>query len=459
MKVGFIGTGNMGGALAHAAAQSPAPAELLLSNRTPEKAQALAQQLGATVSDNETIAQTCDYIFLGVKPQMMADLLARLQPILSRRQEGFVLVSMAAGLTLQRLREMAGLSCPILRIMPNTACAVGAGLTLYVPSPEVTELLLHRLGLVWTPEPEGLAPCWKALLSGSPNFNSLYEQLVQPRREILAFSPLAADALLLDAFYADEMRPLPVEWEPFLSTRQLALHRSLQGRWEEAVRLEPLPLLAAHYGEFLYAEGEYTAAIEVLRDAYRSASDAGYPYLMLSCRAWMGNCYSDLGRMEEMLTHYSVAERLAEALRDTGSLSALRYNVASTQLELGQPEKALPYFASLPRPGFLDLHKLAICHEQLGHREQALAAVQQAEPMASGEMEQRMLALVRYRLEHPDYLHDDTYGTQLLDCFQRLRDTYPMGFTRFHLPWVLAWYKANRQYRQACRLLEEFPVK
>ena len=144
MKVGFIGTGNMGGALAHAAAQSPAPAELLLSNRTPEKAQALAQQLGATVSDNETIAQTCDYIFLGVKPQMMADLLARLQPILSRRQEGFVLVSMAAGLTLQRLREMAGLSCPILRIMPNTACAVGAGLTLYVPSPEVTEEQLDQ---------------------------------------------------------------------------------------------------------------------------------------------------------------------------------------------------------------------------------------------------------------------------------------------------------------------------
>ena len=71
----------------------------------------------------------------------------------------------------------------------------------------------------------------------------------------------------------------------------------------------------------------------------------------------------------------------------------------------------------------------------------------------------RICGLVRYRLEHPDYLHDDTYGTQLLDCFQRLRDTYPMGFTRFHLPWVLAWYKANRQYRQACRLLEEFPVK
>ncbi|MFQ9290037.1 MAG: pyrroline-5-carboxylate reductase family protein [Oscillospiraceae bacterium] len=163
MKVGFIGTGNMGGALAHAAAQSPAPAELLLSNRTPEKAQALAQQLGATVSDNETIARTCDYIFLGVKPQMMADLLARLQPILSRRQEGFVLVSMAAGLTLQRLREMAGLSCPILRIMPNTACAVGAGLTLYVPSPEVTEEQLSD---------------FLTLMSASGRLESLEEHLI-----------------------------------------------------------------------------------------------------------------------------------------------------------------------------------------------------------------------------------------------------------------------------------------
>ena len=114
------------------------------------------------------------------------------------------------------------------------------------PSPEVTELLLRRLGLVWTPEPESLEPCWKALLSGSPDFVSCYERLVQPRQEILACSPLAADALLLDAFYEDNMRSLPEEWESFLSNRQLALQRGLQGRWEEAVRLE-LPAESAYY--------------------------------------------------------------------------------------------------------------------------------------------------------------------------------------------------------------------
>ena len=218
------------------------------------------------------------------------------------------------------------------------------------PSPEVTELLLRRLGLVWTPEPESLEPCWKALLSGSPDFAACYERLVQPRQESLACSPLAADALLLDAFYEDNMLPLPEEWESFLSNRQLALQRGLQGRWEEAVRLEPLPLLAALRGKALYVKGDYTVAIEVLRDACRSAADAGYPHLMLSCRLWMGNCYSDLGRMEEMLAHFAVAERLAEALGDADSLASLRYNVAATQLELGHPEKALPYFSSLPHP-------------------------------------------------------------------------------------------------------------
>ena len=134
------------------------------------------------------------------------------------------------------------------------------------PSPEVTELLLRRLDLVWTPEPESLEPCWKALLSGSPDFVSCYERLVRPRQEILACSPLAADALLLDAFYEDNMRSLPEEWESFLSNRQLARQRGLQGRWEEAVRLDPLPLLAALRGKALYVKGDYTVAIEVLRE-------------------------------------------------------------------------------------------------------------------------------------------------------------------------------------------------
>ena len=65
-----------------------------------------------------------------------------------------------------------------------------------VPSPEVAKLLLHRLGLIWTPEPEGLDPCWKALLSGGPGFASCYERLVQPRQESAGGGRPAAGRLL-----------------------------------------------------------------------------------------------------------------------------------------------------------------------------------------------------------------------------------------------------------------------
>ena len=134
MKYGFIGTGCMGGALATACAKAIGPEDILLSNRSPEKAQALAEKLGAIPADNETITRDCDVIFLGVKPQTMAQMLLPLQPILTGRRTPFVLVSMAAGVTIEALQDMAGGRYPVVRIMPNTACAVGAGMTTYTCS-------------------------------------------------------------------------------------------------------------------------------------------------------------------------------------------------------------------------------------------------------------------------------------------------------------------------------------
>ena len=83
MLYGFIGTGSMGGVLAQCCAKVVEPEHILLSNRTRAKAMALAEKLGAQCSDNETIAAKCDVVFLGVKPQMMEDMLRPLQPVLA----------------------------------------------------------------------------------------------------------------------------------------------------------------------------------------------------------------------------------------------------------------------------------------------------------------------------------------------------------------------------------------
>ena len=172
---GFIGTGNMGRALAKAVALknnavSNAEQEwnLLLSNRTPAKAEALSRETGGEVTDNRTIAAYADYIFLGVKPQMMADMLTEIAPVLKERAGGsdpdpgadsaaetaasagaadrhrFILVTMAAGLTMERIAELAGGAYPVIRIMPNTPAAIGEGMILHshnelVSDEEVTE--------------------------------------------------------------------------------------------------------------------------------------------------------------------------------------------------------------------------------------------------------------------------------------------------------------------------------
>ena len=67
-------------------------------------------------------AAGCDLVFLGVKPQMMAGMLAPLQAVFAARAakgERFVLCTMAAGLTMAQIRQMAGGDYPVVRDNPN----------------------------------------------------------------------------------------------------------------------------------------------------------------------------------------------------------------------------------------------------------------------------------------------------------------------------------------------------
>lgn len=136
LKIGFIGTGNMGGALARAASKK-ADNALLLANRHPEKAQKLIDEIGGELADNSRAAAEAKYIFLGVKPQMVADMLSSIKTTLAERESRFVLVSMAAGTTIEKIRTLLGADYPVIRIMPNTPAAIGEGMILYACSENV----------------------------------------------------------------------------------------------------------------------------------------------------------------------------------------------------------------------------------------------------------------------------------------------------------------------------------
>ncbi len=174
--VGFIGCGNMGGAMARAVRKADREVRLFFANRSPEKARALAQELDGQVQTNEWVAEHCDLIFLGVKPQMMAQVLFPLSPALSGRKDRFVLLTMAAGLTTQTIREMAGGDYPAARIMPNTPSAIGAGVV-QLCCLDVTQEEKARL---------------KTLLSGAGLVDELDESLIDAACAVSGCGPAFA---------------------------------------------------------------------------------------------------------------------------------------------------------------------------------------------------------------------------------------------------------------------------
>ena len=126
MKYGFIGCGNMGGAIAKALRRQTA--DIMIADPAPN-AKAFADSLGAVYTDNETLVSSCDRVFLAVKPHLMKGMLTPLQPILAEKKP--LLITMAAGLEIAQIQSFAGCDLPIIRIMPNTPVALGKGMIQY----------------------------------------------------------------------------------------------------------------------------------------------------------------------------------------------------------------------------------------------------------------------------------------------------------------------------------------
>ena len=140
-QFGFIGCGNMGGALIRAIAPKVGGNHVLIADRLTANTDALHDSCDVHVAGSATeVAADAKYIFLGVKPQGMRDLLMELCPILKAKEERSVLVSMAAGITVASIQEMVGIpDVPVVRILPNTPAAVGKGMTLYCRNASVSE--------------------------------------------------------------------------------------------------------------------------------------------------------------------------------------------------------------------------------------------------------------------------------------------------------------------------------
>ena len=173
IKVGFIGAGNMGSALAKAAV-SVSDTKVYLYDKSEDKAKEVAKAIGAEFSSNEKIAKECDYIFLAVKPNIVPAAAGEIKDALFSRKD-YAIVSMAAGVSLASLENaFSGADAPIIRIMPNTPVSLGRGMTLWCRNEKVTD---------------DLAKGFEKIMSNSGRLDSIPEKLIDAASAVSGCGP------------------------------------------------------------------------------------------------------------------------------------------------------------------------------------------------------------------------------------------------------------------------------
>ncbi|MGN0947835.1 MAG: pyrroline-5-carboxylate reductase [Megasphaera sp.] len=137
--IGICGTGNMGRAIVKGlVAANAIPADhIYLYNIHRAKADALAKETGAIVVDTpQELAQHSQALIMAVKPNIME---AALEEVRTALTPDTVLVSIAAGVSLEKLAFYTGPETKIVRVMPNTPAMVGEGMASISPNHNVTQ--------------------------------------------------------------------------------------------------------------------------------------------------------------------------------------------------------------------------------------------------------------------------------------------------------------------------------
>jgi pyrroline-5-carboxylate reductase len=128
LRVAILGAGKMGGILLQAFLKSKVlePGQIVATVHHEERAAQLSAQWGVEVStDNIAAAKDADLIVIGVKPTQVPGLIRQIRPALNPRK---VLISFAASVKTAAIEEAAGFDIAVLRSMPNTPSALGAGI-------------------------------------------------------------------------------------------------------------------------------------------------------------------------------------------------------------------------------------------------------------------------------------------------------------------------------------------
>lgn len=215
-KVGFLGAGNMTQMMIQAALKDDlcAPRDVGVTNRSQVKANRLAEEWGVTAFvSNEELVQAADVLVLAVKPQDLTELMEDIRHEL-QDTSGKKILSLAAGIRLETLKEMIPGEHLVARIMPNIGGRVGRGVVGFIPgeewpvgSPmtEFAEKLIGSMGyVVEVEEGDELTALTVAAASG-PGFILEIMEYWSEWLQDHGFDPKTADTIVRETFLGTAM--------------------------------------------------------------------------------------------------------------------------------------------------------------------------------------------------------------------------------------------------------------
>lgn len=136
--IGIIGGGNMGGGIARGIAKAGIvnPQNIIVADTNPDALAKLSKACGVrTTSDSKLLCREADIIFFAVKPYLLADVITEVRDLV---YEDALVVSVAAGQTIERVERLFGRDLHLVRIMPNLGAVVGESMTGFTPNENVT---------------------------------------------------------------------------------------------------------------------------------------------------------------------------------------------------------------------------------------------------------------------------------------------------------------------------------
>ena len=145
MSIGFIGNGNMGGAIIGGiiAKNIEAPQNIIVSDINFEGLKKTSEKYGVkTSTDNKETAKNSDILFLSVKPNVVYKVIDEIKDYIKPET---IIVSIVAGQSIEKLENAFGKAIKLVRVMPNTPALVGEGMSGITVNSNVSEAEAQRV--------------------------------------------------------------------------------------------------------------------------------------------------------------------------------------------------------------------------------------------------------------------------------------------------------------------------